>query len=319
MVGGGAGRVDADGRGMLGRRSTTGGNMARLDGKRIVITGSSRGLGRAFAIAMAAEGAKVVINGTQAEPLAEVETTIRDAGGEVVAVQGSVADEAVCERLVAACVEAYGGIDLMLHNAGIVRDRTLLKMTAEEWDDVIAVHLRGAFGCAKHAGLAMKEQGSGHIILVTSNSGLAGGFGQANYAAAKAGIMGLLRTCVLELTRLGIRTNAVWPIAETDMTQVVFERAAAAAEQKGEAAPEPSALGFGSPEEVAEGLIWLAGADAEHLNGQCLTFNGRRTALWSHPAEHYTRFSETPMSAEDLAAWYADKDPLPIFRPKMVP
>lgn len=292
--------------------------MARLQGKRIVITGSSRGLGRAFAIAMAAEGAQVVINGTAAEPLAEVEATIRDAGGDVVAVRGSVADEAVCEQLVAACVEAFGGIDVMLNNAGIVRDRTLLKMSAEEWDDVIAVHLRGAFGCTKHAGLAMREQGAGHIVQVVSNSGLAGGFGQANYAAAKAGMMGLLRTCVLELTRLGIRTNAVWPIAETDMTQVVFERAAAAAEEKGEAAPPPSSLGFGSPAEVAEGLVWLVSDAAAHLNGQCMTFNGRRTAMWSHPAEHYTRFADAPMSGDDLSAWYSDKDQLPIFRPKMV-
>jgi 3-oxoacyl-[acyl-carrier protein] reductase len=293
--------------------------MGRLDGRRIVITGSSRGLGRAFAIGMAREGASVVINGTNPEPLAEVEATIRDAGGSVVSVRGSVAEEEVCRRLVDACVEEFGGIDVMLHNAGIVRDRTLLKMTPEEWDDVIAVHLRGAFLCSKYAGLAMKEQGSGHLIQVVSNSGLSGGFGQANYAAAKAGMMGLLRTCVLELTRLGIRTNAVWPIAETDMTQVVFERAAAAAKEKGEAAPAASELGFGSPAEVAEGLIWLASDAASHLNGQCMTFNGRKTAFWSHPAEQYLHFSDTPMTGDDLTNWYADKDPLEIHRPRMTP
>lgn len=292
--------------------------MPTLDGKRIVITGSSRGLGRAFAIASAAAGARVVINGTNQEALAEVESVMAGAGGSVVAVPGSVAEEDVCERLVSTCVERFGGIDVMVNNAGIVRDRTLMKMSADDFDAVVAVHLRGAFLCTKHAALAMRE-GGGHIIQIMSGSGLAGGFGQGNYAAAKEGMMGLLRTAVLEFGRYGIRTNAMWPIAETDMTQVVFERAREAAAAKGETAPAPVQMGFGKPEEVATGLVWLASDGAAHLNGQCLTFNGRKTALWAHPEERHVTFHEAPWTVAELDAHYRDIEPLPIYRPRMVP
>lgn len=293
--------------------------MARLQGKRVVVTGSSRGLGRAFAMAMAAEGASVVINGTNSEALKEVESAIRKAGGEVAVVQGSVAEEAVCESLISTCVERFGGIDVLVNNAGIVRDRTLLKMTMEEWDEVIAVNLRGAFGCTRAAARAMREAGGGHIIQIISNSGLSGGFGQGNYAAAKAGMMGLLRTAVLELSRFGIRNNAVWPIAETDMTQVVFERARNLAEDKGESVPDPVKMGFGKPEEVAAGLVWLASEDAARFDGQCMTFNGRKVALWTHPEERHIGFSAEPYSVDDLSRHFSDVDPLPLFRPQMQP
>lgn len=292
--------------------------MPILSGRRMVITGSSRGLGRAFAIASAAAGARVVINGTNTDALAEVENTIRSAGGEVVALAGSVAEEPVCQALVQRCVEQYGGIDVMVHNAGIVRDRTLMKMSVEDFDAVIAVHLRGAFACTKHAALAMRESG-GHIILVVSGSGLAGGFGQGNYAAAKEGMMGLMRTAVLELTRFGIRTNAFWPIADTDMTQVVFERAREAARAEGRPAPTPAELGFGQPEEVAQGLVWLASDAASGFNGQCMTFNGRKTALWAHPEERYVTFHDRPWTVEELDGHYRDIEPLPIYRPNRVP
>jgi NAD(P)-dependent dehydrogenase (short-subunit alcohol dehydrogenase family) len=192
-------------------------------------------------------------------------------------------------------------------------------MSVEDWDDVIAVHLRGAFLVTQAAARAMKESGGGHILQVVSNSGLAGGFGQANYAAAKAGLMGLLRTCVLELTRLNIRTNALWPIAETDMTQVVFDRASEAAAKAGAEAPSPASLGFGSTEAVAEGLAWLLSGHAAALNGQCLTFNGRKAALWSHPQECFEVFSEDPMDGEALTQWLGSTTPQPLARPKMVP
>lgn len=288
-----------------------------LQGKRVVITGSSRGLGRAFAIACAQNGASVVINGTSETALAETASAIQTSGGAVETVSGSVAEESTVTALVERCVERFGGIDAMVHNAGIVRDRTLLKMTCEEWDDVIAVHLRGAFLTTKYAALAMKETG-GHVIQITSGSGLAGGFGQSNYAAAKEGMMGLLRSAVLELSRLNIRVNSMWPVADTDMTQVVFERAGAQAEQDGRRPPAPAELGFGAPAEVAEGLVWLLSDHAAGMNGQCLAFNGRRTALWAHPNEHYVHFSDQAMSAADLAEYYADKEPLPFARPRLV-
>ncbi len=292
--------------------------MDDLTGKRVVITGSSRGLGRAFAVEMAKAGAAVVINGTDATALAAAERDVAACGGRVVTVAGSVADAAVCERLVAACVEAYGGIDVLINNAGVVRDRTLFKMSEAEFDEVIAVHLRGSWACGKYAALAMRGQGGGHIINVVSNSGLTGGFGQSNYAAAKAGMMGLLRTWVLELTRYGIRCNAFWPIAATDMTEVVFERAAQAAEAEGRPAPAPAALGFGTPSEVAQGMVWLASDAAARFNGQCLTFNGRKTALWTHPAEVHEVFRDAPWSVAELTEHYADIAPEPLWHSRFV-
>ncbi len=287
----------------------------RLSGKRMVITGSTRGLGRGFAEASARAGASVVVNGTQAALAEAVAADIRAAGGQAVAVPGSVAEPAVAERLVATCVERFGGLDVMVNNAGVVRDRTLLKMTVAEWDEVIAVHLRGAFLCTQQAALAMREAGGGHIIQVVSASGLSGGFGQGNYAAAKEGMIGLMRSALLELARHNIRNNALWPIGQTDMTEVVFARSAAAAEAQGKAAPDPVALGFGTPEEVAAGLVWLASDGAAHFNGQILTFNGRKTGLWRHPSEASVAFREAPWTADDLDDYYREQTPLPVNAP----
>ena len=162
----------------------------------------------------------------------------------------------------------------------------------------------------------MQEHG-GHIIQIISASGLSGGFGQGNYAAAKAGMMGLLRTAVMEFRSMNIRCNAMWPVAETDMTQVVFDRVGAAAEKKGEAAPSPKEIGFGKPQEVAQGLIWLSSDAAQHLNGQCLSFNGRRTALWTHPKEEYLHFNDEAMQADEIGAHFANAELLPINHPKL--
>ena len=245
----------------------------------MVITGSSRGLGRAFAIAAAAEGAWVIVNGTNESALAETVEAVGSDNGRVIPVPGSVADPEVAERLVRTCVERFGGIDVMVNNAGIVRDRTLLKMSVEDWDEVVRVHLRGAFLCTRQAALAMRESG-GHIIQVISASGLVGGFGQGNYAAAKEGMIGLLRTSLLEFARYGIRSNALWPVGQTDMTQVVFERARAA-----------------------------------RFNGQILSFNGRKTGLWTHPAEVHAEYRDRPWTVDELDAYYRDIEPQPVNPP----
>jgi 3-oxoacyl-[acyl-carrier protein] reductase len=278
--------------------------MGRLAGKRMVITGSSRGLGRAFALACKREGADVVINGTNESALRELAAELAELGGGVAAVPGSVADSAVCTELVGECTERFGGIDVLVNNAGIVRDRTLLKMSDEEFDEVIAVDLRGPFLCTREAARAMKEQGGGHIIQVTSASGLVGNFGQANYAAAKAGMMGIMYTAVQELSRFDIRCNALWPIARTEMTQPVIDRAGVSARE----------LGFGEPGDVAAGLVWLAGDSAGHLNGQCLSFNGYRTALWHSPAELHITSRDTAMGVGDLDEHYRDIEPPSIYR-----
>jgi len=292
--------------------------MNLLAGKRIVITGSSRGLGRAFAVAMAKEGASLVLNGTNADALRDAETLVRKVGGKSTSVLGSVADSAVCERLVRTCVEQYGGIDILVNNAGLVRDRTLFKMSDAEFDEVIAVHLRGSWACGKHAALAMREGGGGQIVNVISNSGLCGGFGQSNYAAAKAGMLGLQRTWVLELSRYGIRCNAFWPIADTDMTHVVFDNAAREAAGRGAAAPTPVELGFGSADEVAQGMVWLVSDAARHFNGQIMSFNGRKTALWTQPREVHESFRPTAWSVDDLTRHYANIEPEALYQARFV-
>lgn len=277
--------------------------MARLEGKRIVITGSSRSLGRQFALACAAQGASLVINGTNEAALEEVRGELADLGASVAVVPGSVAESAVCSDLVETCVREFGGIDVMVNNAGIVRDRTLLKMSDEDFDEVIAVDLRGPFLCTREAARAMKEQGGGHIIHITSGSGLVGNFGQTNYAAAKAGMIGMMYTAVKELSRYDIRCNAMWPIARTDMTQPLIDKAGKTAKE----------MGFGEPGDVANGLVWLASDAARKMNGQCLTFNGYKTALWRSPVEEYVKEEQEPISLDELEKYYADLEPIPVY------
>ena len=277
--------------------------MDRLKGKRIVITGSSRSLGRHFALACAAEGASLIVNGTNEEALADVAREVADLGVAVHAVVGSVAETEVCNALVDTCVDKFGGIDVMVNNAGIVRDRTLTKMSDEDFDEVIAVNLRGPFLCTRSAAVAMKAQGSGHIIQITSASGLVGNFGQTNYAAAKAGLMGMMYTAAKELGRYNIRCNAMWPVARTDMTQPLIDHSDATALE----------LGFGEPEDVAMGLVWLASDAAERFNSQCLTFNGLKTALWRSPSENYIKQEQQAISIEELEGYYAALSPIPIY------
>ena len=277
--------------------------MDRLKGKRIVITGSSRSLGRHFALACAAEGASLIVNGTNEEALADVAREVADFGVAVHAVVGSVAETEVCNALVETCVDKFGGIDVMVNNAGIVRDRTLIKMSDEDFDEVIAVNLRGPFLCTRSAAVAMKAQGSGHIIQITSASGLVGNFGQTNYAAAKAGLMGMMYTAAKELGRYNIRCNAMWPVARTDMTQPLIDHSDATALE----------LGFGEPEDVAMGLVWLASDAAERFNSQCLTFNGLKTALWRSPSENYIKQEQQAISIEELEGYYAELSPIPIY------
>lgn len=281
--------------------------MGILDDKRIAVTGASRGLGRAFAIALAQHGARVVINGTNAELLEEVRSTIRAAGGEVEAVVGSVADDDVAERIITSTVEAFGGIDAVVNNAGIVRDRTLAKMTPAEFDEVIAVNLRGTWSVSRHAVAAMKDHGGGLLLQVVSNSAFVGSVGQTNYAASKAGVMGMLYAWDVELRRFGIRTNAIWPIARTDMTQVVLDNVAARAEQEGRPTPGASEIGFGEPEEVAPVVVHLCSDRAAHLRSQLVTFNGRKLALWQHPRETRIRRQDA-WTLDELAEALDDAD-----------
>jgi NAD(P)-dependent dehydrogenase (short-subunit alcohol dehydrogenase family) len=256
-----------------------------LSEKAVVVTGASRGLGRSIAVAVAAAGAGTVVNGRDADNIAALVAEIEAAGGRAVGVVGSVAEEAVADRLVSTCVEAFGKIDCLINNAGVVRDRTTLRMTAEEFDDVIATNLRGTWLCGRAAARAMKEADGGHLVNIVSNVAFHGSFGQSNYAASKAGAAALTRSWAYELARYGIRANAVWPVAVTDMTQVVIDRAVQAAEAAGEPVPTAGAIGLGDPDEVAKLLVYLASDLSKDINYQMITFNGGRLSLWTHPTE----------------------------------
>jgi NAD(P)-dependent dehydrogenase (short-subunit alcohol dehydrogenase family) len=278
----------------------------------VVVTGSTRGLGRAIAVDLAAHGADVVVNGTDADRVAAVEAEIVAAGGRAVGVSGSVADLDVCEALVERCVGDFGGIDLLVHNAGIVRDRTLLKMSPEEFDEVVAVHLRGAWGCARAAARAMAAAGGGHILNVTSGASLFGAYGQCNYAAAKGGINGLTRALSVELPAWGIRVNALSPVAMTDMTQTVIDRLAVLSAASGATADVPT---FPPAADVAPLVTFLASDAAPAVNGQVFEFDGRELALWTHPDQVGRRALEARWGHADFAAFFADGAPLQELHP----
>ena len=290
--------------------------MGEVEGRRIVVTGSTRGLGHAFAVGLAAEGARVVVNGTNGALVDEVVEEIRSGGGSAVGCVGSVADDAVAERLVATAVTEFGGIDAAVNNAGIVRDRTLLNMTPEEFDEVIAVNLRGTWSVSRHAARAMRDQGNGGVLLqVISGSAFVGSVGQTNYAASKAGVMGMLYAWDAELKRFGIRTNALWPVAETDMTQVVFDGVRRRAEEAGTAPPAPREMGFGNPADIAPVVVYLCSERADHLRSQLVTFNGSKLALWQHPRETWVR-RQDGWTFDEIADALHDANE-PVHRPEM--
>lgn len=261
-----------------------------LTGSAVVVTGSTRGLGRAFVDALAEAGASVVVNGTDQTSVDRVVAEIHEAGGTAVGFAGSVADADFCRDLVDGCVSVFGRIDMLVNNAGITRDRSFTKMTVTEFDEVLAVHLRGAFACGTAAARAMREAGAGgRIVNITSGSGLFGMFGQANYAAAKAGIIGLTRVMDLELSRYGIAVNCLAPVAATDMTGIFDGGEVTHAER------------FPAPETVAPIVVHLAQASTE-LHGQCLSFDGSELSVWSHPRATSAWSHEKGWDERDFAA-----------------
>jgi NAD(P)-dependent dehydrogenase (short-subunit alcohol dehydrogenase family) len=250
--------------------------MGLLDQKIAIVTGAGHGIGRATAQLLAKEGARVVVNdvggardgtGHDKSAAEQVVNEIRAAGGEAVPSHDSVATREGARSIVQAALTAFGGLDVLINNAGIVRDKTLLKMDQSMWDAVIAVHLSGSFFCLQAAAETMKERGTrGSIVNTTSVSGLLGNFGQANYSAAKAGIYGLTRTASIELQRYGIRVNAVAPIAKTRMTEdlPMFEKI-------------ESTL---TAEHVAPAHLYLASDLAHDVSGVVLAVAGARISVY---------------------------------------
>ena len=271
-----------------------------------IVTGAGRGVGRAVALELAREGANLVVNdpgvslqggATDERPADEVVDEIRRRGGAAVASYDSVADFTGAEAIVRAAVDGFGGLDIVVNNAGIIRDRTLLKMTEEDFDAVVAVHLKGTFNVCRHAAPFMRDRGYGRIINMTSAAGLKGNFGQANYSAAKAAIVGLTMTLALELGRYGITVNAFAPRATTRMTGAIPASHDPVKSRGDETAPEHNApfVAFLASEAAAgiTGQIFGKGAPARNRYG---------FVIFGYPRPLAEMVRDAPWTASDVAA-----------------
>jgi NAD(P)-dependent dehydrogenase (short-subunit alcohol dehydrogenase family) len=288
----------------------------RLQGRAAVVTGAGRGIGRAIVELLAAEGAAVVVNdlgggvdgsGNSTKVADEVVDAVRSRGGRAVASYDDIGDFAAAERLIGTAVREFGRIDVLVNNAGILRDRMLFNMTEEEWDAVVRVHLKGTFNCTRHAAVHMRQQKSGRIISMSSTSGVFGNSGQANYGAAKDGIAGLTRVASRDLGRYGITVNAVCPGAATRMTSTVPQQAREARAQKGIASPagaRPAQLDHMGPENVAPWVVFLATDAARDVNGQLFFVMGGLVALLDYPTPTRTITKEGRWTPEEIAALF---------------
>jgi len=243
--------------------------MANLKDKIAVVTGASRGIGRAIALRLAAEGAKVVVTATTLDGAQKTADAIRQSGGEALPVQVNVADADSVTQLFKTVMDQYGRVDILVNNAGITRDNLLVRMSQEEWQTVLDVNLTGVFNCIKAVTRTMMKQRAGKIINISSVVGEIGNAGQANYSAAKAGMIGLTKSVAKELAGRNIQVNCVAPgYIQTDMTEQIPE---SAKEQLLNAIPSGR---MGKPEDVAGLVAFLCSSDADYITGQVINVDG---------------------------------------------
>jgi NAD(P)-dependent dehydrogenase (short-subunit alcohol dehydrogenase family) len=261
------------------------------DGRVVIVTGAGGGLGRAHALGFAAEGAQVVVNdigtsregeGSSTAPAQQVVDEIKAAGGKAVANTDDVADWDGAASLVRTALDAFGGLDVLVNNAGFLRDRMLVGMSIDEWDAVIRVHLRGHFCPLRHAGAYWREQSKNgaavdaRIVTTSSGAGLMGSVGQGNYSAAKAGIVGMTLVAAAELARYGVTANAIAPAARTRMTEVAMPDMMRAPE-----------VGFDAmaPENVSPLVVWLGSSESRDVTGRVFEVEGGMVSVadgWQH-------------------------------------
>ena len=289
-----------------------------LEGKVVLVTGAGRGIGRDVSLLAARHGAKVVVNdlggtekgeGGDRAPALEVAGEIREAGGEASANFDSVADFASAERLVAQALRDFGGLDGVVNNAGILRDAIFHKMTEEDWDAVIDVHLKGSFNVARAAAAHFRERGAGAFVHMTSTSGLVGNFGQANYAAAKLGIVGLSKSIALDMARFHVRSNCISPFAWSRLIgaiPITDETQAARVEK----------IRRMTPAKVAPVAVFLLSDAAARVSGQIFAVRNNEIFLMSqsrplrsvHRSEGWTAETVAEHAHPALAAHYYPLD-----------
>jgi NAD(P)-dependent dehydrogenase (short-subunit alcohol dehydrogenase family) len=256
-----------------------------VEGKVVVVTGAGGGIGRDIALAMASHGAKVVVNdigaaldgeGGSAGPAQQVVDDIRAAGGQAVPNTDSVADSASAARIIECAVESFGRIDAVINNAGILRDRFFHKMSVDEWDAVIKVHLYGAYYVSRAAATHFKEQNSGALVHMTSTSGLIGNYGQANYAAAKLGIVALSKSIALDMHKFNVRSNCIAPFAWSRMIGAIPT-------DTDEQRARVDKIKQMTPAKVAPLAVYLASDAAGAVNGQIFSVRNNEISLISQP------------------------------------
>jgi len=282
--------------------------MPMLQDKVAVITGAGRGIGRAIAVMMAEQGAKIVVNdagvgpdgvGHDNGPAEQVAAEIKAMGLTAVPNYDSVTTMEGGESIIKTALDSFGRLDVLVNNAGILRDRMIFNMSEEEWDAVIAVHLKGHFACTKPASVVMRQQRYGRIINFSSESGLWGNAGQANYGAAKSGVAGFTRVVARDLGRYGVTCNAIAPRAWTRLTATIPQRGGPPATGAPQG-PDTAAIQQLDPEYVAPMVCYLATDDAWNVNGQVFLVYAGTVALLAHPVPWRTIFKPGVWTLDEL-------------------
>ena len=298
-----------------------------LQDKVAIVTGAGRGVGKGVAHQLAEEGAKVVgvdlgvnVDGTGANhSVAEqVANEIRESGGIAVACAESVATMAGGEKIIQTAIDSFEKLDVVVTCAGILRDRMVFNMSEEEWDDVIAVHLKGTFTIVKNACILFRQQRSGRVITFSSTSGLYGNSGQANYGAAKDGIAGFTRVVARDMGRYGVTANSISPSASTRMTTSVPEEARRLRASRGITSGSSTTL-RGEPEDIAPFVTWLASDESSHVNGHVFHVTAGLISLLNEPDPIKTIHKEGRWTLEELAKVFPATLGLELHNPAPAP